>query len=204
MLERKKRIQPLIMSLCLLALLAGLTGCRGVLSFDDLTLTSSNFQKLTELPAAHIRDSGNQSPALDWSNAKIPHGTRSFVVIMDDLDANGKIFNHWVMYNIPVNLLQLEQGMPKTAELPNGAEQGKNDFGEIGYDGPQNRDGDHPAGTSHRFNFKLYALNKTLTFEGDVTKQAVVDAMLESNAIIGEGHLMATYAGVDPDAGLEP
>lgn len=205
MLERKKRIKPIIMVLCLLTMMVGLTGClRGVLSFDNLTLTSPDFEKYAELGTTFIRDGENLSPALDWSKAEIPHGTKSFVVICDDLDVKSGVFNHWVVYNIPASVRKLDRGIAKLATLPNGTKQGKNGFGEIGYDGPQNRETDHPAGTSHRFNFKLYALNKTLTFEGDATKDEVVEKML--NSIIGEGHLMANYTGTaeNPDEGQEP
>jgi Raf kinase inhibitor-like YbhB/YbcL family protein len=206
MLERKNKIKPMIMALCLLALMVGVTGClRGVVSFDNLTLTSSGFEKLTQLPVEFSRDGGNLSPALNWSKAELPHGTKSFVLICDDLDAKNGIFNHWVVYNIPVTVRTLDQGTAKLATLPNGAQQGKNDFSEIGYDGPHNREPEHPQGDSHRFNFKLYALSKTLTFEeGDVTKEKVVEQML--NSIIGEGHLMGIFDGTAPnqDAGQEP
>lgn len=202
MLERKNRVKPVYMALCLLALMVGLTGClRGVVSFDNLTLTSPDFAKLDTLKSEFSRDGGNLSPALDWSKAKLPHGTKSFVLICDDLDAKSGVFNHWVMYNIPVNVLKLDKGVAQWAVLPNGIEQGKNGFGEIGYTGPQNREPDHPKGISHRMNFKLYALNKTLELDGEVTKAKVVDAMLSS--VIGEGHLMATYAG-DVPVGEEP
>ena len=81
-----------------------------------------------------------------------PKGTKSYVLTVEDPDAPAGAFTHWVIFNIPGKPTGLPEGVPKEKMLENGAEQGNNDFGSIGYGGP-----DPPA--THRYIFTLIALD---------------------------------------------
>jgi Raf kinase inhibitor-like YbhB/YbcL family protein len=96
----------------------------------------------------------NVSPALAWSGA--PAGTQSFALLMHDPDApTGSGWWHWIVYNIPPGTTALPAGAgdPKKGNLPAGAVQGRNDYGDVGYGGPC-----PPPGTPHHYNLTLYAL----------------------------------------------
>jgi Raf kinase inhibitor-like YbhB/YbcL family protein len=96
----------------------------------------------------------NVSPQLGWSNA--PAGTKSFVVTVYDPDApTGSGWWHWVVYNIPATATELAQGAGSgKAPLPEGAAQGRTDFGAPGFGGACPPVGDKP----HRYHFTIYAL----------------------------------------------
>jgi Raf kinase inhibitor-like YbhB/YbcL family protein len=79
-------------------------------------------------------DQDNSSPELRWQD--VPPGTAGFALIAEDLDAPSGIFAHWVIYNIPPELLHLPAGIPPQESLPNGIRQGLNSFGKLGYSGP--------------------------------------------------------------------
>src|SRR5206468_7176381 len=90
---------------------------------------------------------------------------------------------HWVAYNLPPDARELDEGVPATETLPNGAKQGKNDFDKIGYGGPA-----PPKGKPHRYFFKLYALDTALDLPAGATKDKVVAAM--KGHILADGQLM--------------
>jgi len=120
-----------------------------------LTLASPAFRPGEALPADHTADGANRSPALKWSGA--PARTRSFALICEDEDAPAGTFVHWVVYDIPDSARSLPEGVPATGQLPEGPAQGRNDFGRIGWSGP-----DPPAGRVHRYYFRLFALDTVL------------------------------------------
>jgi hypothetical protein len=97
---------------------------------------------------------------------------------LDDPDAPVGIFVHWVLYDIPVEIRQLPERVAPQSTLPNGGVQGKNDFGKLGYGGPC-----PPSGT-HRYFFKLYALDRQLELEPGTTKNQLEVAM--------DGYILAT------------
>jgi hypothetical protein len=97
---------------------------------------------------------------------------------VDDPDAPGRTFVHWVLYDLPPTTRQLPEGVPQEVTLTNGGVQGKSDFGRYGYGGPC-----PPSGT-HRYFFKLYALDKLLKLPPGAKKADVVKAM--------EGHVLAS------------
>jgi Raf kinase inhibitor-like YbhB/YbcL family protein len=99
-----------------------------------MTVTSSSFAAGGAIPAQYTCKGTDVSPALDWSGA--PAHTASFAVIMDDPDAPGGTFVHWVTWNIPQTAHSLPQGVPKREQLQDGARQGRNSFNKIGYNGP--------------------------------------------------------------------
>lgn len=117
-----------------------------------LTLTSPAFADGDPIPERFARDGENVSPPLKWSG--IPDGTRSLVLVVDDPDAPRGTFGHWAVFNISPDVEQLaeaEDGKPGTEAL----QQGKNDFGNASYDGP-----DPPVGHGvHHYHFRLAALD---------------------------------------------
>jgi len=100
-----------------------------------MKLTSSGFKDGGMIPERYSRDGRNVSPPLAWDG--VPKNTRSLALIVDDPDVPSGNFVHWLVYNIPADATQLGEGIPAAEKLPNGARQGRNDFGEIGYGGPQ-------------------------------------------------------------------
>ena len=123
-------------------------------------------------------------PPLHWSEP--PSGTKCLALICDDPDAPRGTWVHWVLFNLPVHIRELVEGVPTTETLGNGAKQGKNDFGNIGYGGPA-----PPKGKPHRYFFKLYALAVAVDLTPGATKAQLEDAM--KGHILAEGELMGTY-----------
>lgn len=149
-----------------------------------LTVSSPAFQEGSAIPTRYSCQGQDVSPPLQWSEP--PEGTASFALIMDDLDAPGGVFTHWVLFNVPSDSRELAEAVPTGAELPTGALQGKNDFGRIGYGGPC-----PPLGAPHRYRFTLYALNQALTLGAGVSKNQLLNAM--KGHILAQGQLTGTY-----------
>lgn len=124
---------------------------------------------------AAARSHQDISPALNWDEP--PAGTQSFALICDDPDAPGKTWVHWVLYDLPATSRELPESVPPKATLANGGVHGVNDFGNLGYGGPC-----PPSGT-HRYFFKLYALDQMLGLKPGATKGELLTAM--------EGHILA-------------
>lgn len=141
-------------------------------------LLSKAFKEHQPIPLEYGCYGENISPPLEWGDA--PLETKSFVLIVDDPDAPSKVWTHWVVYNIPADTRECKEGKP-----PNGASEGVNDFGNIGYGGPC------PPSGVHRYYFKLYALNQPLELGQGATKQEVEKAM--QTHILKETQLMGTY-----------
>lgn len=150
-----------------------------------LSLRSSAFSEGGTVPTAHTCDGPNTSPPLAWSDA--PKGTKSFALIMDDPDAPVGTWVHWVLYNIPPQETTLPQGMETSDTLPSGAQQGLNDFRKSGYGGPC-----PPKGPAHRYFFKLYALDTTLTLAPHASKADLEKAM--QGHILAQTQLMGRYS----------
>lgn len=150
----------------------------------SIEFTSTAFQQGTPIPKQYSGDDADQSPPLSWSEP--PTGTKSIALICDDPDAPRGTWVHWVLFNLPPTVRELEEGVPTTATLGSGAKQGKNDFGNIGYGGPA-----PPKGKPHRYFFKLYALAVTVDLPPGSTKADLEAAM--KGHILAEGQLMGTY-----------
>lgn len=123
---------------------------------------------------------------------------RSLVLICDDPDAPRGTWSHWVAFNLPIQLTGLKEGVPTDVTIPGTAmdgsppaggdlvaTQGKNDFGKIGYGGPC-----PPSGT-HRYFFRLYALNSQLKLDSSATRTDVLNAI--AGQVVAEGQLMGKY-----------
>lgn len=115
----------------------------------------------------------------------MPKTAKALAIIVDDPDAPGGTWVHWVLYNMPADNIGFVENLPATAELKSGGFQGTNDFKQIGYGGPC-----PPSGT-HRYFFKIYALDGELSLKAGATKADVEQAM--SGHIVGQAQLMGTY-----------
>lgn len=140
----------------------------------SLKLTTGRFQNKGSIPDKYSKLGGNVSPELSWTG--VPEGTVSLVLIMEDPDAPSGAFSHWLVYGIPPSATGLPEHLPQIPELPNGARQGLNGFGELGYGGPQ------PPTGSHRYFFRLYALDTNTDMPAGLTRQELKGAI--------EGHLI--------------
>ena len=152
-----------------------------------LTLASTAFQNHGVVPTRHTCDGADVSPALSWSG--VPSGTAALVLIVDDPDAPGKTWVHWVLFGIPAGATGLPEGVSKV-EAPKevkGALQGKNDFGRLGYGGPC-----PPPGPPHRYFFKLYAIGKPLALRAGASKRDVERTM--EGHVLASAELVASYA----------
>ncbi len=148
-----------------------------------MKLTSIAFTEGGMIPARYTCDDVNVSPPLDWEGA--PANTKSFALIVDDPDAPAGIWVHWVLFNIPPHTQKLPENVPHDKTLSDGAVQGINDFRKFGYGGPC------PPGGTHRYYFKLYALDTILKLAPGSSKRDLVNAM--SGHILAEAQLMGKY-----------
>lgn len=151
---------------------------------ETIHLTSSAFTEGQPIPTRHALESGNVSPELQWTNA--PAGAKSLALICEDPDAPRGIWVHWVVYDLPPGAGELREGQPASRELSNGARQGVNDFGRIGYGGPA-----PPPGRAHRYFFRLYALDRKLEAKPGLSRKQLLAAM--EGHVLGEGQLMGTF-----------
>ncbi len=150
----------------------------------QISISSDAFKAGTSLPAEHTCDGEDRSPTLSWDT--IPAGTQSIALTADDPDAPGKTFVHWVIYNIPASSTGLPAAVPKNKTLDDGSLQGNNDFGRIGYNGPC-----PPPGKPHRYFFRVYALDTTLSLKSGATKSQLEAAM--SGHILAQGEMVGKY-----------
>ena len=151
---------------------------------EQISISSDAFNDSTSIPVEHTCDGEDRSPALSWDT--VPAGTQSIALIVDDPDAPGKTWVHWVIYNIPADSTGLPPGVPKNKTLDDGSLQGKNDFGRIGYNGPC-----PPPGKPHRYFFKVYALDTTLSLKSGATKSQLEASM--SGHILAQGEMIGKY-----------
>ena len=142
-----------------------------------MSLTSPAFNNGEAIPAQYSCDGEDLSPDLDWFG--IPQGTQSLALIMDDPDASVGTWIHWVLYNIPADMPGLRTGMTGVGL------DGTNSWGSTGYGGPC------PPGGTHRYFFKLYALDTIFDLNPGVKKQALL-AALEGH-ILAQAELIGTY-----------
>ncbi len=145
----------------------------------SLELTSDAFANGQSIPAKYTCTGRNISPALAWNET--PSGTRSFALIMDDPDAPLGTWVHWVLFNIPAEARSLQENIDTSAMSV-----GKNSWGDLGYGGPC-----PPSGT-HRYYFKLYALDSTLRLLPGATKEQMLQEM--KGRILAQGELIGTFS----------
>ena len=146
-------------------------------------ISSTAFEHDADIPVVHTCDGDNVSPPLRWDGE--PKETVTFALIMEDPDAPGETFTHWIVYNLPSDCHELEKIIPIERHLDNRAIQGKNDFGKIGYGGPC-----PPKGTRHRYFLRIFALKKKLPPEsidsGTEFYQAINGLILDRAGYMGK------------------
>jgi len=149
----------------------------------DIKVSSTAFKEGELIPSKFTCDGENISPQIAWTN--FPKSTESFVLISDDPDAPVGTWVHWVVYNIPASCTELKEKFPKDEKFDNGIMQGTTDFRKTGYGGPC-----PPSGT-HRYYFKIYALDVILNVKSGLTKKEILKEI--EGHIIAEGQLMGKY-----------
>lgn len=149
----------------------------------DIKITSGAFEDGGIIPSKYTCDGEDISPPLHWE--AVPDGTVSIAVISDDPDAPMGTWVHWVLFNLPPDTKELKENFPDDETLADGTRQGITDFGATGYGGPC-----PPSGT-HRYFFKIYALDKKIDVAAIVDKAKLLQEM--EGHIIGQGQLMGKY-----------
>ena len=147
-------------------------------------LKSSAFLQDDPIPATYSCDGENISPPLAWTDP--PHGTRRFVMILDDPDAPAGTWVHWVLFNLPADARSLPEAVAPDPMLSDGTIHGSNSWNSIGYGGPC------PPSGEHRYFFKLYALDSILDLEAGANKEQVLEAM--EGHVLAQTELMGTYS----------
>jgi len=145
----------------------------------SLDIKSDAFANGQSIPAKYTCTGKNISPTLMWNDP--PAGTQSFALIVDDPDAPVGTWVHWVLFNIPANARSLQESADTSTMSV-----GKNSSGNMKYDGPC-----PPSGT-HRYFFKLYALDSTLSLSPGATKEQLLDAM--KGHILAQSELMGNFS----------
>lgn len=149
-----------------------------------LKLTSPAFAQEQPIPQKFSCDGEDVSPALQWSGP--PPNTQSLALIMDDPDAPVGTWVHWVLFNLPADSHTLPEAVAPEAELADGSRHGQNSWKRLGYGGPC-----PPHGT-HRYFFKLYALDVPLNLSSGADKGQLLQAM--EGHILVQTELMGTYS----------
>lgn len=143
-----------------------------------MKITSPNFEPMGKIPVKFTGDGQDINPNLKIS--KTPENTKSLVLIMEDPDAPVGIFTHWLVWDISPNLTGIKEN-----SVPKNAIQGRNDFGKIGYGGPM------PPSGSHRYFFKIFALDVKLNLQEGANKEELERAI--QGHIIDKIELIGLY-----------
>lgn len=142
---------------------------------ESIAVESAEFTDGASILAQFTCAGEDVSPSLSWTAG--PEGTESFALIVDDPDAPGGNFVHWVYYDIPPDTTELPARVPRVARPEAGGVQGRNGFRSLGYRGPC-----PPSGT-HRYFFTVLALDTPIGLAPGATKNEVLEA--------AEGHILA-------------
>lgn len=179
----------ILLLLALLFAVPFIAGCRhhdsaiAASSGAALTLSSESL-KDGGVPKEFTCDGEDKSPALSWSTP--PADAKSLVLTAVDPEVGRSGFTHWVLFNLPPSINGLPEGVPKQGQLAHGGRQGKTDFGKVGYAGPC-----PPAGSPHRYEFRLYALDSEIDVPAGAPRDHVEAAM--KGHVVGHGELVAKY-----------
>jgi Raf kinase inhibitor-like YbhB/YbcL family protein len=147
-------------------------------------ITSTAFAPGESIPIKFTCDGDDISPPLRWSDP--PQGTQNFALIADDPDAPAGTWVHWVLYNLPAESRSLPEAVPPDADLADGGRHGQNSWRRLGYGGPC-----PPSGT-HRYFFKLYALDSVPGLAAGASKDKLLNAM--EGHILGQTEVMGVYS----------
>lgn len=148
----------------------------------SIKITSKAFNEDEHIPDRYACKGVNVSPPLHWDPIL---GTVKYAIVCEDPDAPSGTWTHWVIFNLPSEVNSIDEWIMEREELENGAKQGLNDFGTVGYRGPC------PPNGTHRYYFRVYALDTEIQLPSKISKAELRNAM-ESH-IIEEGSLMGRY-----------
>jgi Raf kinase inhibitor-like YbhB/YbcL family protein len=149
-----------------------------------LKLSSSAFASGGAIAKQYTCEGKDYSPALTWTD--VPPSAKTLALIVDDPDAPMGTFVHWVVYNLPASIHQLDQNVAKAPTIAGGGQQGRNGFGRDGYRGPCPQ-----PGATHHYHFRLYALDTNLKLEPGATATAVEAAI--KGHVLASAELVGTY-----------
>ena len=180
--SRVKIAIPFILFSCVIGFHIGAIGKEGYAM--NLDIKSTAFGEGDLIPKQYTCDGADVSPQLSWSQP--PEGTGSMVLICDDPDAPMGTWVHWVLYGLSPDTLEISENIPDDKEVLGGAKHGVNDFHKYGYGGPC------PPGGTHRYFFKLYAVNTVVDLDPGATKDEVLDAI--KGHVLAQGQLMGRYS----------
>jgi len=152
--------------------------------YQKIILKSSLLKEGEMIQEKYTCDGEDVSPPLEWE--QVPNNTKSFCIIMEDPDAPGGTFTHWIIFNIPENYRSLPENFPKLPQFENGIKQGRNDFNKIGYNGPC-----PPRGSTHHYKFIIYALDTILNLNSEVKRKEIENSI--KGHILGKGVLTVLY-----------
>lgn len=145
---------------------------------ENMNIQSPAFKHGERIPPKYTCDGENVIPPLVFSD--IPPDTKSLVLLVDDPDSSARVWDHWILYNIPPDVRETREN-----EVPEGAMEGTNSFGEVRYGGPCPQEGEH------RYFFKVYALDAILDMPKGVSK-AEIERQMEGH-IIEKAEIFARY-----------
>ena len=151
-------------------------------AMGSITVTSNAFPRGGQIPVDYSCDGKNMSPQLTWSAP--PQGTKSLAIVLDDPDAPGGTFTHWILFNVAGETLTLAESADPAAI---GARLGANDAHNVAYSGPC-----PPRGEMHRYLFHVYAIDGVLA-NNEGTTRAELDAALAGH-VLGHGALLGGFA----------
>ncbi len=149
----------------------------------NMKIFSPSFIESNPIPRKFSCEGADISPNLKWD--EVPDNTKSFALILHDPDAPAGDWVHWVIYNIPGEKRELPEGVPGETNLLDGSRQGRNSWHQTRYGGPC-----PPSGT-HRYFFRLYALDDLINLDAGADRKELMQAM--QGHILAEAGLMGTY-----------
>jgi Raf kinase inhibitor-like YbhB/YbcL family protein len=171
----RRLVLPLLLPLAI-ALLS--SPAEAQVSTITLPVTSPAFTNGGAIPTKFTCDGPGTAPPLSWSN--LPAGTRSVAVVVEDPDAPGGTFTHWVIYDLPPTINTLDEGVG----VPQQAQQGLNSKGQMGWTPPC-----PPSGT-HHYHFRVFALDTTMNM-ARVSADGLLRAM--KGRTLAQGEIVGTY-----------
>lgn len=152
---------------------------------NEFKVSALDFTANGKIPKEFTGEGDDLMPRLVWSN--MPKGTKSFALIVDDPDAPGKVWVHWLVYNIPGDKRSTDYIKKGVEQMPDGTMQGMNSWPHIGYNGPM----PPPGHGVHHYHFKVYALDAKLDLKPRATKEQLLKAM--GGHILGQAEIIGTY-----------
>ena len=168
-----------------LALLLATGVVKSTPAYGQFVLSSTAIAPNAPIASDYSCSGADVSPPLAWSG--VPTSAKSFALIVEDPDAPGGTFIHWVAYNIPAARTSMPQGVARAGEIEGGGRNGMNDFGNFGYNGPC-----PPRGSVHHYHFRLFALDSELN-PGEKVDAAALEAAMKGH-VVASAELIGTFS----------